>query len=432
MRTGEYILDHGIPRADPYSFTAPGTKWVAQSWLAELLYGIVRQTFGGFGLRLLGALTGVIIGALLFRIPWRLSKDSVRAGGLALVAIAALLNVWSERPLMLGILAMLLPVMVVELPDSWLGRHPYISLPVLMWLWANVHGTFAIGFGYLALHLIGRALEGAPPSRGRERNLMRAGVLAGVLTLLNPYGIDLVLFPVALMGRGEVLRDVVEWQSPSFRELGGQLFALFLAVTLVIFATKKVGRRDILVTVAFTLFGLWAIRNVGLSVVVILPVLARLVRPEAPRPDTRAPTHRVLLAGAVVALLAITLNAHGQPNFELKAYPVAAYEYIEDHGLAGRRLLTTDAWGGYLIAAAWPEQKVFYDDRYDMYPIDVSVDYGKIANVDKEWTAKLDQYRVEVIMWPKDAGFVVALDERDEWQRVYDDENAAIFVRKNP
>jgi hypothetical protein len=35
-------------------------------------------------------------------------------------------------------------------------------------------------------------------------------------------------------------------------------------------------------------------------------------------------------------------------------------------------------------------------------------------------------------MWPEDAGFVVALDERDEWQRVYDDENAAIFVRRNP
>src|SRR5215211_2611020 len=39
MRTGELILDRGIPHSDPYSFTAPGTKWIAQSWLAELLYG---------------------------------------------------------------------------------------------------------------------------------------------------------------------------------------------------------------------------------------------------------------------------------------------------------------------------------------------------------------------------------------------------------
>jgi hypothetical protein len=243
-----------------------------------------------------------------------------------------------------------------------------------------VHGTFAIGFGYLALHLVGRALEGAPPTRSRERELFRASAIAAVLTLLNPYGIKLVLFPVMLMGRDEVLQDVVEWQSPNFRELGGQLFGLFLALTLVIFATRKVGRRDILMTVVFTLFGLWAIRNVGLSVVVILPIFARLVRNESPRPDSRASMHRMLLGCAVLALLAVTLNAHGKPNFDLKKYPVDALAFIEDNGLEGRRLLTTDAWGGYLIAAAWPEQKVFYDDRYDMYPIEVSKDYGQIAN----------------------------------------------------
>ena len=43
LRTGEWILDHGtVPRHDVFSFTAPGTKWVAQSWLAELTYGGAR------------------------------------------------------------------------------------------------------------------------------------------------------------------------------------------------------------------------------------------------------------------------------------------------------------------------------------------------------------------------------------------------------
>ena len=35
LRTGEYILDHGIPHHDVFSYTAPGTKWVAQSWLGD-------------------------------------------------------------------------------------------------------------------------------------------------------------------------------------------------------------------------------------------------------------------------------------------------------------------------------------------------------------------------------------------------------------
>src|SRR5687767_4410692 len=70
--TGRYILDHGIPREDSYSFTATGTKFVAQSWLAELLYGVLERSFGPFGIRLLGALTGAAITVLAFRLALRL------------------------------------------------------------------------------------------------------------------------------------------------------------------------------------------------------------------------------------------------------------------------------------------------------------------------------------------------------------------------
>ena len=46
LRTGRWILDHGIPRRDPYSFSAPGVHWIAQSWLAEALYGVVDRAAG--------------------------------------------------------------------------------------------------------------------------------------------------------------------------------------------------------------------------------------------------------------------------------------------------------------------------------------------------------------------------------------------------
>jgi hypothetical protein len=43
LRTGKLILDHGIPHRDPYSFTAAGTRWIAQSWLVELMYGALSR-----------------------------------------------------------------------------------------------------------------------------------------------------------------------------------------------------------------------------------------------------------------------------------------------------------------------------------------------------------------------------------------------------
>jgi hypothetical protein len=429
VRTGHYILDHGIPRHDPFSYTAPGAKWVAQSWLAELLYGSLQRAWGPFGIRIFGAVLGILVGGALFHVTWRLTGDRIRAIGLAGLAFVVMVQVWSERPLMLGLASMLALVALVELPESRLGRRPMLALPVLMWLWANVHGTFALGFFYLALHLVGRALEGAPPTRGRERQLLRASVLAGVLILANPYGIDLVLFPLRLLGRGDVLNGVEEWQSPNFRDLGGYLFGAWIVVMVVIFARKHVGRRDLLVSLAFLVLGLWAVRNVGLAVVVALPVLARAVRRDPAVVDERRHFNRYVIALLVLTSALGVVRATREPNWDFKRYPAKAYAELRRQHLIGARLFTTDGWGGYVIGVAWPDQKVFFDDRYDMYPLDIQHSYGVISGLFPGWDSELDKYKVEVIMWPKNSPLSQGLTQSKAWTKTYTDDKAVIFVR---
>jgi hypothetical protein len=430
-RTGRLILDSGIPRHDSYSYSAPGVKWVAQSWLAELFYGLADRFAGPFGIRVLCAVIGLTVGYLLFFVARYGTRDCLRAGALAALTMVTMVNVWSARPLMFGILAMLVLVVIVEAPTTWIARRPVISLPVVMWLWANTHGTFAIGFGYLVLHLIGRALEGHPPTRGRERELAIGSAIAAAATFINPYGIDLVLFPLRLMGRsGAVLSDVNEWQSPDFSEVGGIVFAAFLVCTFVVFARQRPGTRDILVTVAFVLLGLYAIRNVGLAAVVILPILGRLVRVDGDARDPQRSMHRVMAAGFVAVALLVVANAAGEPDWDLRAYPKAAYDALENQGLEGRRLFTTDAWGGYVIARAWPDQKVFFDDRYDTYPLELNEDYRKIARLEPGWSETLDHWNVDVVMMPSDHKLVYVLEADPDWQRVYGDTVGVVLVRR--
>ena len=112
---------------------------------------------------------------------------------------------WSERPLLLGLLFFMILLWIVEVPDCWVGRHPLVSLPVVFWLWANVHGSFALGFVYLGLHLLGRWLDGARPWEGREKQLVFGGAIAGAVTFVNPYGPALVFFPIHLLQRGDIL-----------------------------------------------------------------------------------------------------------------------------------------------------------------------------------------------------------------------------------
>src|SRR6266576_1450396 len=178
LKTGEYILDHGIPHHDVFSYTAPGTKWVAQSWLAEVTYALLYRNLGGVGVRLFVGAVGAGIGILTYRLALRLVRDRIVACGLTAAALAGIYTVWSERPLLVGVLFLLVLLWVVEVPDSIVGRHPLVVIPVLMWLWANTHGTYQLGFAYLGLHLLGRWLDGARPWSGRERRLCTGAIIA--------------------------------------------------------------------------------------------------------------------------------------------------------------------------------------------------------------------------------------------------------------
>jgi beta-lactamase class A len=431
LRTGERILDHGVPHADPYSFTAAGIRWIAQSWLAEAIYGIVDRAAGGFGLRLLVATTGALIAGLAYRLVLRICADHVVATVLTLAAVGASFTLWSERPLFLGLLAFVGLLWIVEVPDSAVGRRPLVAVPALMWFWANVHGTFALGFAYLALHVAGRWLEGAPPWQGRERRLVGSTALAAAATLANPYGLRLLLFPVGLLGRGDILRQVTEWRSPDVHTVQGLMLAVWavvLAACLVI-GRRRLSRRDLLVVIPFLLLAVWAERNIALAPLVGVPAAARAVRAATPRPRTGSAVNRVV----AVALLALggiwTLQAAGDPDFDLHTYPVGAMRYVAGHGLLGHRLMTTDSWAGYVILEYWPRQRVFGDDRYDMYPVPLLRDFFRFADADRSWPEILDRWAIDVVVWRRSDAITRRMQQSAGWKQVYQDDLAVVLVR---
>jgi hypothetical protein len=432
LRTGELIIDHGIPRSDPYSFTAAGTRWIAQSWLVELMYGALARSVGALGIRIAVGLAGACVAVVLFRIALHATGDRVRALALAIPALACTYTVMSERPLMFGLVLLSLLVFTVEVPTSFLGRHPRVVVPVLLWVWVNVHGTFLLGFGYLAVHLLGCWLDGDLPWAGQPRDLLVGGGIAALAVLANPYGPSLVLFPLALMGRNDVLKNVEEWQAVDFHSIGGFLFAIWMVIALVGFARARPRRGDLLVGIAFLLLGWWAVRNIAITVAVTIAIVGRCYRPETPpsaeQRDATASTAMVVLVALVAVLLVGRVVA--APDFELKdRYPVAALQALDGEHRLGGRLLTTDAWAGYTIYRYWPEQQVFFDDRYDMYPREMIEAYDKVLNLDDGWAKVLDEYDIDTVVWPKDGALVQAMKLLPGWDEVRHDKVAVTFQR---
>jgi hypothetical protein len=432
LRTGHLIQDAGIPRADVYSFSAPGVRWVAQSWLAELLYAVADDLGGAFAIRLLVGALGAALALLLWHVALREAHDRVRAAGLLLVAIASLRNTWSVRPLFFGLVCFALLVAIVERPASrwWAGRVGFVTVPLLFWLWGNVHGSFVLGFAYVGAHVAGRWLDGVPPWVGESGRLIGASAVAAVLLLANPYGVQLWLFPFRLLGRNEVLDGISEWRSPDFRELGGQVFALWIVVVVVclVRASRRPPWRDTVVAVSMLVLGLWAARNVGIATIATVPIAARAVA-GAPRSAER--TRLSLYAAGLLLVLGAVflLNAADEPDYDLDRYPVAALAALDEQDLLGRRMFTTDGWNGYAILAYWPRQHVFQDDRYDMFPDAVLDAYDEIAGVRPDWRDELDEWRIDVVVWPAEAPLTSALRLLPEWEVVHEDDDAVAFLR---
>ncbi|WP_433327550.1 hypothetical protein [Spirillospora sp. CA-294931] len=430
LRTGHWILGHGIPREDIYSYTVAGTSWIAQSWLAEVLYAGLDELTGPGGIRVLNGVVGATIAFLAARLAFRL-RGPGPAAHLVFPALVASSLFWVERPLLLGILAFLVLIWIVEVPDSRVGRWPLLSIPVLMWLWVNIHGTFALGFGYLVLHLLGTWLDGGPPWQGRERRLLVAGGGGFAVCFLNPYGYKLVLFPLDLLSRGDALKHVQEWKSPDFRSAIGMMFAVWIVVFLCFLARSagRPSRRDVLVSVVFLVLGLWALRNIAIAPLVGLPVAARLL-PEARSEAPRRRYDLVIVATMLLGGALVTRASLSAPAFDYDRYPVTAMRVVEQKGLLGRRIFTLHPWSAYVIHRYWPRQSVFMDDRFDMYPVAFTENYMKVRRGFPEWRETFERYRVEVVVWETGSPLAGILSRDSSWQVIHRDPQATVIVRK--
>jgi hypothetical protein len=155
VKVGELMVaEHMLPRTDALAWTTDGRPWLDQNWGAQLLlYGIWR--LGGFPLL-------IVVNALLAVVSWGLVAAACRrrTSNLRVIAWAILVGyataaaTFSVRPQMFSLLLFAAELYLLELARA----RPRIALaiPLLMPLWANLHGAFIVGIGLLAVEVVAR------------------------------------------------------------------------------------------------------------------------------------------------------------------------------------------------------------------------------------------------------------------------------------
>ena len=426
LATGRLILEQGsIPDADPYSFTAPGAPWLIQSWLVSLVYGALDALLGPWAIRVAAGALGAGTAAGL----WALTRPGRTLFSRLLAFVPGMLIgglFWSARPLLVGYLGMVL--VLLALARRW---PPWVLLPI-MWVWANSHGSFPLAAVLVVAVIVGRRLDG----RDVREEAVRLGWLLGgiALAVVNPIGPRLLLFPLELADKTDILANVVEWASPDFSAVAPRLYLLQIGVTAVALLRVPAWRRAVPAFV-FVALSLLSLRNVPVASLVLVwasaPGLAGIG-------DITGRERNGVVRGLAMVLVAVLLLMSVQvardPAFDLDTYPVAATALLAAEGRLGgdERLLTSDQVGNFLELLQGDEARVFVDDRFDMYPADLLRNYLVVRDGHPGWQDVLEDCGISAVLLGRSEPLVQLLTADPAWRVDFTDDEVALLSRREP
>jgi hypothetical protein len=443
LRTGQLIAESGaVPRVDPFSFTAAGRPWVAHEWLWEL--GVFRlYRLGGYRAAVL--LSGLIVTlayVILYRLLRRLGANEIAAAGLVLWAAFLGVPNLGARPREFTFL--FFAVFLDRLYRHRAGESGKLwLLPLLMPLWANLHGGFVFGLGLLGVFAMSETVAWLAGRSPAPRRLWAVTLTAVLATALHPLGPRVLLYPLDYYRGAEnpSFQSVTEFASPNFHNPLYLVFAAGLVALMLLPATSGPGSgTDALLVAVFTLQALVSVRQVGLCALVLAPVLVRravdrfrFVRALAP---ARLPRFVAQLNVALLGLLLLGAAAYAarQPSIQLSTKPrtaeepVAGARFIQEHHLPDP-VFNFQPWGGYLIHEWYPERRVFIDGRMDMYGKAIVDDYLNAAAAKPQWTEIFDRWGIQTVLLPKDSPLAAVLRADPHWQRLFAGDIEEVFGR---
>jgi hypothetical protein len=428
-----------------WPFWKVGGLWGVQTWrwLTTLVaFGIGLMTARRLGARGLTPLFVIAVAALSYR-----ARAQVRPETLVAVLIA--LQIWTlERR---------------RAPGRGAGGGALL-LVAIAWVWANVHISYYLGLAITSIHLL------AGPSAERETEadgsrfawlarLDRAplAVVLGACVLVsfaNPFDWRALWQPFEYFftWRHEGVYQTIPELSPLLRTWPANLRSglPFLVVAWPLLALGRALRRkfdpvESLTCALFVGHTLFNQRFSGALAVAQVPYLSRDLSELAgavrlPASWTQPPARAGLVA---VAMLLASVPGWTDRRFPPgvgivdTVYPIAACDFIEQHGLAGR-MFNPFYLGGYVLWRFWPlrDRLPFTDIHVSGTPEDREL-YARVFVSPEAWNQLMQRHGFEMALldghqeWVLGDHLLDYLDADRGWALVFRDDAAALYVRRS-
>lgn len=463
VAAGNYYRQHGVMQKDIFSYTMEGFGWVDHAWVATYLMSWGEERWGRWFLS--GVFSTICVASMYitFKISRRNNWESLWDGSDASVFVWGLFSILF---LFFGIRAQVfswffLAILLLLLERSRKDTTYLLSLPLLFLLWANTHGSFAMGVVILSVFVIFSLIR---QDRSSARFLVLLS-LSFLVTFINPYGVGVWKEVLSSVLDGSLRSRIIEWMPSYFMPNIVMVFYLSLISTFVFIQRRSVPAEWLVLYLFFLIQALLSRRHLPLWMIVSYypffsaweGFIKRLASIKYAKERFAFLYKRGLMVILFITGVQFVLDVRGALSLtEDKFYPKNAIEYLKGRG-DNPSIFTEYTWGGYLL---WkmPGEKVFIDGRMpswkDADGYKAMDDYISIISGEKSFSDVANQRDIDYVLWPKreyknirlgkiypvdrilrllgakDNNFVFDRDLLDKgWRILYEDSVAVVYTR---
>ncbi len=389
---------------DPFSLVFYGDPWRTQSWLLELIYARLGDGLAWVGpfVALMAGLTLTAVGVSVYQ-----STRSVRVTGALLIWLELIaLPYFAPRPVVVSFV--MLSMLLIAL------RTPYLrwAIPLLLWVWASMHGSFVLGLGLVFLDGMAR--------RDKRRIVDLAVATFAVSATAHGWHVWEILYTFLRSSSG--LAYIGEWATPDVLSLQVLPFTGLIVGLFFVSSRGGIPTVRLWVVAPFVIFGLSSSRAVMPAAVVLVVYLATGIG----RSKVRVEDPSVAASLLVVALVALplTLTVAHTSQLDPVRFPVALADSLEDIPT-----FHDDVVGGYLIFRSGPPSLVMFDDRADLYPSDFLGSLVEVRNATPTWRSFFAEHDIAQVLVRKSDPLADELSSSGDWMEIASDEEFIVWRR---
>lgn len=428
-------LNQFVTDQDPFAFTPKTARWIDHEWLSGYLFyysASYGQDLGLFFLKIL-----FVLGALHFMLRARQAYDGSSGAGFLWFALVAhgSAYVWSSTIRAQVITYLMIPLLfclLLEYQKSR-GRWRLLLAALLFVPWANSHGGFVVGLGFLGIFFINGFLVD-------RRNCVAYGLTltAAVLaTLINPYGLDYwryILDAVTMVRPGIVEWDIV---NPLSREaiinnllVVGIFYGIWrsglrgepLPLLILAVSTYFGYRHDRLSAILYISAYIFGSRYLNVTLASLHSYSAELFLSVRRAASFVAV---ILFVGFFSRIVPFLSDLRGF-SLDYSSYPVKACEWLRANGSGN--LLVGFNIGSYALWRVYPALRISVDGRYEeLYPQStIDLVSRALSPLDSGHQAAIEELDPDFILL--DAKLKIS-EFGSKWNLVYNDGQYQVIAR---